>query len=104
MQTVELTEQVLKSKGWAYQFDLSVLADLNEDIINEHIRNIYLSAIQALSKQKSKKLMKGPFYIWICQKKLLGDYNQFVNGFALIVTPFYKEVVGRDVDPIVETE
>lgn len=103
MQTVELTEEILKSNGWAYQFDLSVLADINEDTINEHIRNIYLSAIQALSKQKSKKLLKGPFYIWICQKKLLGEHNQFVNGFALIVTPFYKEVVGRDADPIVET-
>lgn len=103
MQTVELTEEVLKFKGWAYQFDLSVLTDLNEDTINEHIRNVYLSALQALSKQKSKKILKGPFYIWSCQKKLLGDQNQFVDGFTLIVTPFYKEVAGRDVDPIVET-
>ncbi|MDN4066660.1 hypothetical protein QYF50_02040 [Paenibacillus vini] len=103
MQTVELTEEILKSKGWAYQFDLSVLVDQNEDTFNEHIRNVYISALQALSNQKSKKLLKGPFYFWICQKKLLGDNNQFVDGFVLIVTPFYKEVVGRDVDPIVET-
>ncbi|ETT45430.1 hypothetical protein BSK66_10080 [Paenibacillus odorifer] len=102
MQTVELTEQVLKSKGWAYQFDLSVLADPNEDTINEQIRNVYLSALRTLSKQKSKKLLKGPFYVWICQKKLLGDKNKFVDGFALIITPFYQEVVGRDVDPLVE--
>ncbi len=102
LQTLELTEEILKSKGWAYQFDLSVLADPNEDTINEHIRNVYLSALQAISKQKSKKLLKGPFYIWICRKKLLGDHNQYVDGFALIITPFYKEVVGRDVDPIVE--
>jgi hypothetical protein len=103
LQTVELTEQVLKSKGWAYQFDLSDLADSNEDTINEHIRNVYLAALQTLSKQKSKKLLKSRFYVWICQKKLLGDQNQFVDGFALIVTPFYKDVVGRDVDPLVET-
>lgn len=55
LRTIELAEEVLKSKGWAYQFDLSVLSDQNEDSINEHIRNVYLSAIQALSKQKSKK-------------------------------------------------
>ncbi|MGI2295673.1 hypothetical protein [Paenibacillus sp. GXUN7292] len=61
MQTVKLTEKALKSKGWTYQFDLSVLDDKSEDLINEHIRNMYASAIQALSKQKSKKLLKGPF-------------------------------------------
>ncbi|MDU2241078.1 MAG: hypothetical protein E7E23_10885 [Paenibacillus sp.] len=82
---------------------MSVLADPNEDTINGHIGNVYLSAIRTLSKQKSKKLLKGPFNIWICQKKLLGDQNQFVDGFALIITPFYQEVVGRDVDPLVET-
>lgn len=103
LQNIELNEEVLKSKGWAYQFDLSVLAVQNEEAINEHIRTVYLSALQTLSKQKSKKMLKGPFYIWICQKRLLGDRNQFVDGFALIVTPFYKEVVGRDADPIVET-
>lgn len=103
MQTIELTEDILKSKGWAYQFDLSVLTDQNEDSINEHIRNVYLSTIQALSKQKSKKLLKGPFYFWICQKRLLGDNRQVVDGFALIITPFFQDVVGRDVDPVVET-
>jgi len=103
LRTVELVEEVLKSKGWAYQFDLSVLSNQTEDSINEHIQSVYLSAIQVLSKQKSKKLLKGPFYLWICQKKLLGDNNRFVDGFSLIVTPFYQEVVGRDTDPIVET-
>ncbi|MFC4808809.1 hypothetical protein [Paenibacillus sp. GCM10023250] len=103
LRTIELAEEVLKSKGWAYQFDLSMLSDQNEDSINEHIRNVYLSAIQALSKQKSKKLLKGPFYLWICQKKLLGGNRQVVDGFALIVTPFFQDVVGRDVDPVVET-
>lgn len=103
MQTVELTEDILKSKGWAYQFDLSDFNVQNEDVVNEHIRNVYLSALQALSQQKSKKMLKGPFCIWICQKNLLGDHNLLVDGFVLIVTPFYKEVVGRDVDPIVET-
>lgn len=103
MQTIELTEDILKSKGWAYQFDLSVLTDQSEDSINEHIRNVYLSAIHALSKQKSKKLLKGPFYLWICQKKLLGDNRQVVDGFALIITPFFQDVVGRDVNPVVET-
>ncbi len=102
LRTVELAEEVLKSKGWAYQFDLSVLLNQTDDSINEHIRSVYLSAIQVLSKQKSKRLLKGPFYLWICQKKLLGDNNRFVDGFSLIVTPFYQEVVGRDVDPIVE--
>ncbi len=61
LRTIELAEEVLKSKGWAYQFDLSVLSDQNEDSINEHIRNVYLSAIQALSKQKSKKTLEGTF-------------------------------------------
>ncbi|NHN34383.1 hypothetical protein [Paenibacillus agricola] len=103
MPTIELTEEMLKSNGWAYLFDLSHLkGSQNEDAINEHIRNIYLSAVEALSKQRSKKLKKGPFVIWNCLRRLVGDNNQPTDGYVLIVTPFYHEVAGRDVDPIVE--
>ncbi|TXK82570.1 hypothetical protein [Paenibacillus sp. N3.4] len=35
-------------------------------------------------------------------KRLVGDDNQHTDGYVLIITPFYHEVVGRDVDPIVE--
>ncbi|WP_138494054.1 hypothetical protein [Paenibacillus pinistramenti] len=63
MQNLQLTADALKSQGWAYQFNLSVLADQSEGVINEYIHNIHQSAIQTLSKQKSKKMLKGPFYI-----------------------------------------
>ncbi|GAA0404270.1 hypothetical protein [Paenibacillus motobuensis] len=103
MQTVKLTDKVLKSQGWAYQFDLTILANQSDESINEHIRNVYLSAIDTLSKQRSPKILIGPFYLWICQKKLLSNNYQWVDGFALIVTPLFQKVVGRDVNPIVES-
>ncbi|MHA0855680.1 hypothetical protein [Paenibacillus sp. CMAA1364] len=103
MQTVELTEEMLISNGWTYQFDLSQLNNPeDEDAINEHIRNIYVSAVETLSNQRSKKLKKGPFVIWNCLKRLTGDNNQPTDGYVLIITPFYHKIVGRDVDPIVE--
>lgn len=55
MSTVQLSEEMLKSHGWAYLFDLSHLKDSQEDTINEQIRNIYFSAVNELSKQRSKK-------------------------------------------------
>ncbi|WP_187274156.1 hypothetical protein [Paenibacillus sp. N3.4] len=55
MQTIELTEVILKSNGWAYLFDLSQSDSQDDDEINEHIRKIYLSAVEALYKQRSKK-------------------------------------------------
>jgi hypothetical protein len=47
--------------------------------------------------------LKGPFYLWISQKKLLSNNNQWIDGFSLIVTPLFQKVVGRDVNPIVES-
>lgn len=102
MPTIKLTEEILKSNGWAYLFDLSKLENAQEDAINEHVRGIYLSAIEALSTQRSKKLKKGPLLVWNCLKKLAGDNNQLTDGYVLFVTPFYHEVVGMDVDPVVE--
>lgn len=104
MQTIELTEDMLKSNGWAYLFDLSqVDATVGEDSVNEHIRNIYISAIEALTKQRSKKLKKGPLVIWNCLKRVVGDNNQSTDGYILFISPFYHEITGRDTDPVVET-
>ncbi|BCG58095.1 hypothetical protein [Paenibacillus sp. URB8-2] len=102
MSTVQLSEEMLKSHGWAYLFDLSHLKDSQEDTINEQIRNIYFSAVNELSKQRSKKIKKGPFVVWNCMKWLIGDNNQPTDGYVLFVTPFYHKITGRDVDPIVE--
>lgn len=102
MPTVEVDEEMLKSNGWAYQFDLAFLdGDTND--INNHISNIYWSAIDVLSKQRSKKILKGPFLIWHLLTTLADENNQATHGYALIVTPFYQQVTGRDTDPIVET-
>ncbi|WP_274472603.1 MULTISPECIES: hypothetical protein [unclassified Paenibacillus] len=60
LKTVVLAEEVLKSKGWAYQFDLSVLTNQDEDSINEHIQNVYLSAIQAFPN-RNQKTLEGTF-------------------------------------------
>lgn len=103
MENTYLSEEVLKSRGWCYQFDLSVLPDQNEDSINEHIRKIYLSALQGLSNQKSKKMLKGPFYLWLGRRHVLSSHYQPVDAFLLIVTPYYQKVIGRDDDPIVHT-
>jgi hypothetical protein len=103
LRTIELTEDMLKSNGWAYLFDLSQLEDSQDDeAINEHIRKIYLSAVDALSKQSSKKLKKGPLVIWNCLKRVVGDHNQPIEGYILFITPFYHEITGRDIDPVVE--
>ncbi|MFC0215231.1 hypothetical protein ACFFK0_22830 [Paenibacillus chartarius] len=100
---LELSEEMLKANGWAYQFDLSHLVDSkDENAVNEHIQNIYLSVIEVFSRQRSKKIKKGPFIIWNCLKRLIGDHNQSTDGYVLIVTPFYHEITGRDADPIVE--
>lgn len=72
MAAIELSEEMLKSNGWAYLFDLSKLENSQDDAINEHIRGIYLSVIDALAVQRSKKLKKGPFVIWNCVKRLVG--------------------------------
>lgn len=56
LQTVELAEEVLKSKGWAYQFDLSVFNERNIDNVNEHIRKVYLSAREALPQQRKERV------------------------------------------------
>lgn len=56
---LELSEKMLKSNGWAYQFDLShVEAAIDDNAVNEHIRRIYLSAIDVLAKQRSKKMLQ----------------------------------------------
>jgi len=98
---IELTEEMLKSNGWAYQFDLSRLSG-NDTEMHDNIKNIYSSALSTLAKQKSKKLIKGPFLIWHCFMTLTGDQNEHVDGYALIVTPHYQEIAGRDIDPLME--
>lgn len=95
---------MLKSNGWAYQFDLShVEAAGDDNAVNEHIRQIYLSAIHVLTKQRSKKILQGPFLFWNCLMRILGDQNHPVNGYVLIITPFFHQVTGRDSNPLVET-
>ncbi|MNO15639.1 hypothetical protein D3C76_53080 [compost metagenome] len=101
---LELSERMLKSNGWAYQFDLSPVEAAGDDsAVNEHIRQIYLSAIDVLTKQRSKKILQGPFLLWNCLMKLSGNQNQFINGYVLIVTPFFHQVTGRDSNPLVES-
>ncbi|SMF90201.1 hypothetical protein SAMN05661091_4932 [Paenibacillus uliginis N3/975] len=34
--------------------------------------------------------------------KITWENNQITNGYVLVVTPFYQEVAGREVDPIAE--
>lgn len=101
---LELSETMLKSNGWAYQFDLSpVEASGDDNAVNEHIRRIYLSAVDVLGKQRSKKILQGPFLLWNCLKTVLGDQNQPIHGYILIVTPFFHQVTGRDSNPLVDT-
>lgn len=103
MSNIELTEEMLKSNGWAYLFDLAVVQNLDDGReVHEHIRNIYQSAIEALFNQRSKKLKKGPFLLWNCLTRLLGNNNQPVDGYVLFITPFYHEITGRDSEPVVE--
>lgn len=35
--------------------------------------------------------------------RLTGNQNQPVNGYVLIVTPFFHKITGRDSNPLVET-
>ncbi|WP_433945546.1 hypothetical protein [Paenibacillus sp. SN-8-1] len=101
---IVLSDEMLKSKGWAYLFDISHIKESpNDEFVNEHVQKIYLSALDAISKQRSKKLQKGPFVIWHCMKRLVDDQNRPTQGYVLFITPFYHEIVGRDVDPVVET-
>lgn len=44
--THELSDKQLTSSGWAYLFDLSSLAEAeDESEVNEHIREIYVAAV-----------------------------------------------------------
>lgn len=101
---MELTEEMMKSEGWAYLFDLSFLEHTEEeDAIDMHIRSIYKTAIDGLLNQRSKKLKKGPVVVWNCLKRVTGDQNQLVDGYILMITPYYRKLTGRDSDPLVES-
>lgn len=101
---MELTEEMLKSEGWAYLFDLTFLEHTDdEDAIKQHIWSIYKTAIDGLLNQRSKKLKKGPIVVWYCLKKVTGDQNQLVDGYILMITPYYRKLTGRDSDPIEES-
>lgn len=104
MLNYELSDEMLKANGWAYLFDLTcVQKSGGEDSIQDYIRNIYLSAIEALSKQRSIKLKRGPLLLWNCYTSILGENNQPTDGYVLIVTPFYYEITGRDSEPVIHT-
>lgn len=90
----KISEEELVSNGYDCQFDLNKLEGiLDDDVdVNNLFRNIINECFQLISKSKYRGVKKGPFLVWMFQRKgVFGASGDEQEAVILIISPFYNE-------------
>jgi hypothetical protein len=64
----------------------------NDGDVNDFIRNIIYDCFQLIAKSKYKGVNKGPFLVWMFQRKgIFGASGEEQEAVILVISPFYNE-------------
>jgi hypothetical protein len=85
------------ANGWSYQFDVQILVDkYSEEGVTDFINEVINESARKIACHKYKGINKGPFLIWMSQRKgIFGASGKDKEGIIIFITPFYSDRATR---------